>query len=62
MKADEWNRDHQPGEAVIVKLDDGTTEYTKTRSIAWDLGDHTSVVLLKGRTGGYALDRVTPVC
>lgn len=61
MTADEWNQYHQPGEAVIVTLDDGTTEYTKTRSVAWDLGGHTSVVLLKGRTGGYDLKRVKPV-
>ena len=46
MKADEWNTKHKAGDAVIVTEDDGSKTYTKTRSEAWDLGGHTSVVLL----------------
>lgn len=61
MTADEWNVTHKPGDAVIVVEDDGSRTYTKTRSEAWNLGGHTNVVLLKGKSGGYALDRVVAV-
>ena len=61
MKADEWNEKVKPGAAVIVTEDNGCKTYTKTRSEAWDLGDHATVVLLKGRTGGFNVDRIVAV-
>lgn len=43
---------------VTVIRDDGTRWLTRTRSGPWQLGDGTWVILLEGKAGGYALDRV----
>lgn len=51
---------HPEGTPVIVRKDDGTVIETKTRSAPWMLCG-TAVVLLEGISGGYSLDRVTPV-
>ena len=56
---EEWNKNHKGGINVEVMKDDGSTIFTKTRSIAWVLGD-TPVILLEGISGGYALERVSP--
>ena len=61
MTAAEWNAAHRPGIGVLVKLDDGKLWHTKTRSEAWELGGGQPVVKLEGRTGGYDLNRVTPM-
>lgn len=61
MTAEKWNAAHKVGIGVLVKLDGGKLWHTKTRSEAWDLGGHTPVVMLEGRTGGYLLSRVTPM-
>jgi hypothetical protein len=55
--ATEWNRAQRPGSSVIVKLDDGSLWETKTRSEAWTLDSGHVIVLLMGRTGGYAIER-----
>jgi hypothetical protein len=61
MTATEWNARHKPGIGVLVKLDSGKLWHTKTRSKAWELGGGQPVVMLKGRSGGYDLNRVTPM-
>lgn len=48
----------QSGTKVKVLLDDGSWWYTTTRSVPWQLGHGQWVVLLEGKAGGYALDRV----
>lgn len=50
--------DLPPGTPVLVRLDDGTDWETVTRSEPWELGHGGFVVLLKGRSGGFALERV----
>lgn len=61
MTAEQWNAAHKPGIGVLVKLDDGKLWHTKTRSEAWALGHGQPVVMLEGRSGGYDLERVTPM-
>lgn len=58
---DMWNRTTPVGTDVILTLDNGTEVRTKTRSKAWVMGGHTSVVSVEGRAGGYDIDRVRPV-
>jgi hypothetical protein len=55
----EWNQQHEVGEIVGVALDDGTTLVTRTRSVAWLLGDGSPVVLVNEITGAVPLERVT---
>jgi len=58
---EEWNKNYKIGIDVEVMKDDGSTIFTKTMSLAWVLGGHTPVILLEGISGGYALERVSPV-
>lgn len=58
--AERWNAAHPVGIAVDVTRDDGSILRTRTRSVAWRVCDHTSV-LVEGITGGYLLERVRPV-
>lgn len=54
-----WEADPPPvGTAVEVTKDDGGKVITKTRSIAWRLGDGAPVVMVDGISGGYLLTRV----
>ena len=64
-QAAKWNSEHPypPGTQVVLSLDLGGEILTKTRSIAWILGEnsrgeggHNVVVLVEGKTGGYSLD------
>lgn len=64
----DWNASHPEGTAVDLTTDDidhGVVVRTKTRSVAWGLGDtnkpHTAVVLVSGKTGGWELDRIRVV-
>ena len=57
---EEWNKKYKIGINVEVMKDDGSTIFTKTRSLAWVLGGHTPMILLEGISGGYALERVSP--
>lgn len=54
---DEWKAVPE-GTPVIVTKDNGTEFHTKTRSMAWLLGEHTAVIMVEGISGGYALERV----
>ena len=55
-EADAWNAAHPSRVPVIVTLDDGAQVATFTRSIAWRICDHASV-LVDGISGGYLLSR-----
>lgn len=57
---DAWNKDHQPGAAVIVRADDGSTTKTRTRSQAELLNGRLAVIWLEGFSACYALHRITP--
>lgn len=64
----DFNAKYPPGTAVKVHKDDGSILETKTRSEAWMLGadsrgyqGHTAVVSVEGISGGYMLNRVTPI-
>lgn len=49
------------GTLVVVRRDDGSGLVTKTRSLPWRLGHGDWVVSVEGISGGYALERVTPI-
>ena len=55
-----FNKEVPVGSAVNLVLDDGSTIQTWTRSEAWQLGDGTPVVSVKGKSGGWSLARVYP--
>ena len=60
MNADAWNRKYPERTEVVVLMDDGRALITKTRSRAFEIGDGMqALVLIDGKTGGYALERVT---
>ena len=46
------------GTPVMLTLDDGTKTFTVTRSLPWQLGHGAWVVLVEGKSGGWALERV----
>lgn len=56
-----WNECYPIGLAVQVKMDSGEDRITFTTSKAYLLGGHSAVIWLKGITGCYALNRVTPI-
>lgn len=58
---DKFNAAHQVGAAVTVRLDSGEVRETVTTSEAQVLSGHSAVIWLKGISGCYLLDRVTPV-
>ncbi|WP_042697010.1 hypothetical protein [Azospirillum sp. B506] len=55
-----FNRDVPIGSAVKVRKDSGEVVQTVTASEAYVLSGHTPVIFLRGISGCYALDRVTP--
>ena len=55
-EADAWNAAHPPRVPVVVTLDLGAQFPTFTRSIAWIVCDHVSI-LVDGISGGYLLSR-----
>lgn len=58
---DKFNASHQVGAAVRVELDGGEIRETITDSEAQVLSGHTAVIWLKGVSGCYLLDRVSPL-
>lgn len=69
MNADQWNSNHGIGTPVrywplkkngrfVVAGDSTKPVDTETRSEAWELGDGTPVVAIKGKSGGVALDHL----
>lgn len=58
---DAFNRFNPVGTAVQVRLDGGEERVTVTTSKALVLNGHTAVIWLKGISGCYKLDRVTPI-
>lgn len=60
-EADAWNARHPIGTEVVVTRYDGSEMMrTRTRSIAWRICDHASV-MVEGISGGYLLKWVRPV-
>lgn len=58
---DEWNRKHpECGIPVDVKNDFGEVTRRYTESVPWVLGGEV-VILVSGISGGYLLERCTPV-
>jgi hypothetical protein len=57
----DFNRQCPIGTEVHLVDDFGKVSHTRTRSIAWVIGDHTAVVNVEGISGCYDLDRITPV-
>ena len=49
------------GTPVLLRLDDGSQLSTRTRSVPWQLGHGAWVVLVYGKSGGWALERVEVV-
>lgn len=58
-EAADWNAAHPVGTPVTLRKDLGDLVETRTRSVAWRIGDHASV-MVEGISGGYLLERVTP--
>lgn len=60
MTAEEWNARHPIGTPVIFVPVAGEPDrlYTRTRSLAWNLGNGEPVVLVEYRTGGVALSHL----
>ncbi|MGR0185380.1 hypothetical protein [Azospirillum aestuarii] len=56
-----WNSQNPVGAKVVVRRDDGTSNITVTTSEAWVLSGHSAVILLKGISGCYLLNRVTAI-
>jgi hypothetical protein len=57
-EVDAFNATASIGDVVNVRLDNGETFTTKTRSEAQLLGGHTPVIWVDGISGAYLLDRV----
>ncbi len=56
-----FNARFAPGDAVSVRMDDGTARITRTRSEAQVLNGHSAVIWLDDVRGCYLLDRVSPI-
>jgi hypothetical protein len=61
VACDKFNAAHPVGAAVTVDLDGGEKRETVTTSEAQVLSGHSAVIWLKGISGCYLLDRVTPL-
>jgi hypothetical protein len=59
-QCDAWNKKYPVGTPVVLQKDGGENLSTVTRSEAEVLSGHTPVIWLKGVSGCYLLDRVTP--
>lgn len=55
-----WNSNYPIGQPVTVRRDNGETLETVTRSEAWTFDGIHAVIQVKGISGCYMLDRVTP--
>jgi hypothetical protein len=60
VACDKFNAAHPVGTAVKVQLDGGELRETVTTSEAQVLSGHSAVIWLKGISGCYLLERVTP--
>jgi hypothetical protein len=60
-QVDTWNSRHRVGTSVQYRKDDQSIVTTKTRSEAYVLSGHTSVILVEGIDGCVALERVSPI-
>lgn len=55
----DWNVKYPFGTPVLVTRDNGDVLDTVTRSVAWEVCGHASVMVV-GISGGYDLERVRP--
>lgn len=60
-KCDDFNAAHPVGSVIDLQKDNGQILRTVTRSRAEVLSGHSAVIWVKGVSGCYDLDRVTPV-
>lgn len=60
-QVDTFNAAYRIGQRVTLRKDDGTDFETETRARAAILSGHSAVIWVKGVTGCYLLDRVTPL-
>jgi hypothetical protein len=60
-ECDNFNAANEVGAAVTVQLDGGEVRETITASEAQVLSGHSAVIWLKGISGCYLLERVTPL-
>ena len=59
--AAKWNTDHPVGTPILYwpEFREGPGRASKTRTLAWVVGDHSAVVSVDGYSGGIALTHVT---
>lgn len=55
-----FNKQWPPGSRCTLVKDRGEQVETRTRSVAWQVGAGSPVVMVDGISGGYALERVIP--
>lgn len=61
QQIDEWNKKHhEVGILVDVKDDFGDITQRQTRSVPWNVCGN-AMIMVTGITGGYLLERCTPV-
>ena len=58
MTAKEWNDKYPIYQPVHLTEDDGSITETQARSVAWELGSGSFVIMVDGKRGGYSLDRI----
>ena len=58
--AADWNARYPIGTPIKLLEKDGSITKTRTRGIAWSLGDGISAIKVVGRPDGYLLDRIVP--
>lgn len=58
IEADDDRLKLVPGDRVAVLMDDGQVKAFDVKYEPWQLGHGTWVIGLKGRAGGYSLERV----
>lgn len=57
-EVDQWNAKYPVGTRCLLKNDDGTETATDTRSPAWKLPSGHVVVMIKGKSGGWNIQRL----
>ena len=60
VSAQDWNDKYPAVQPVYLTEDDGSITATQTRSVAWEIGGGTPVVMVDGKRGGYLLSRIKP--
>ncbi|PHR86014.1 MAG: hypothetical protein COA78_38470 [Blastopirellula sp.] len=61
MNAKQFTKQYPVGTKVSYQDDFSGTHQTIIRSEAWELGHGDVVVKIEGRSGGYDIERITPI-